>query len=224
MKLTSKVATLLLVGLMATTSFAAIARAETATKPVAETKAAAKPVYATQTQMLRMSQEARTALMSAQAARLSLFNDKIDQAKADVEKGIQALESADKTLQTAMIPGTDAADDKAEYLPFDSKMTLSETFTVTPEKKVALDKATDLFEAKTPQKALDVLRDASVDVVVSTALLPGEPTLKEMRNAHNLIVEGKYHGANVVLKSIEDSVIVRSFGIDAIPVQGAQAG
>lgn len=214
MKLRSKVASLILVGLMASTSVASLADAE----------AVAKPIYATQTQMLRLSEEGRTAIMSAQAARLSLFNDKIDQAKADVEKGIQALEAAARTMTTTVIAGTDAADAKAEYLPFDTKMGLSETFTVTPEKQVALDKATGLFEAMTPEKALDVLREASVEVVVSIALLPGEQTLKEMHHAHNLIFEGKYHEANVVLKAIEDSVIVRSFGIDAIPVQGVPAG
>lgn len=206
----SKLGTVLLVALMASTSVASLSHANTE----------AKPAYATQTQMLRLSEEARTAITSAQAARLELFNNNPEGAKASVDRGIGALEAAQATMKTVVIPGTDAADAKAEYLPFDSNMSLAETFTVTPETEVALGKAKGMFEANSPDKAIDVLREASVDVMVSTALLPGEATLTELRNAQKLIADGKFFEANVALKSIEDSVIVRSFGIDAIPVQG----
>ena len=206
----SKLGTVLLVALMASTSVASLSHANTD----------AKPAYATQTQMLRLSEEARTAISSAQAARLELFNNNPEGAKAAVDRGIGALEAAQETMKTVVIPGTDAADAKAEYLPFDSNMSLAETFTVTPEKEAALGKAKGMFEANSPDKAIDVLREASVDVMVSTALLPGNATLTELRNAQKLIADGKYFEANVALKSIEDSVVVRSFGIDAIPVQG----
>jgi hypothetical protein len=206
----SKLGTFLLVALMTSTSVATLSYANTD----------AKPAYATQTQMLRLSEEARTAIMSAQTARLDLFNNNPEGAKAAVDRGIGALEAAQATMKSVVIPGTDAADAKAEYLPFDSKMSLAETFTVTPEKEAALGKARGMFEANAPEKAIDVLREAAVDVMVSTALLPGEATLTELRNAQKLISEGKFHEANVALKSVEDSVIVRVFGIDAIPVQG----
>lgn len=206
----SKLGTVLLVALMASTSVASLSHANTD----------AKPAYATQTQMLRLSEEALTAINSAQAARLELFNNNPQGAKAAVDRGIGALEAAQETMKTVVIPGTDAADAKAEYLPFDSKMSLAETFTVTPEKEAALGKAKGMFEANAPDRAIDVLREASVDVMVSTALLPGNATLTELRNAQKLIADGKYFEANVALKSIEDSVVVRSFGIDAIPVQG----
>lgn len=212
MSLKPKIGTALLLALMASASIAPLAYASTE----------AKPVYATQTQMLRLSEEARTAIMSAQAARLELFNASTDAAKMSVERGIGALEAAQKTMKSVLIPGTDAADAKAEYLPFDSKMGLAETFTVTPESQAALGKAKGMFEANSPDQAIDVLRQAAVDVTVSTALLPADATLKEFQTARQLIADGKFYEANVALKGIEDSVVVRTFGIDAIPVQGVQ--
>ena len=212
MTLKSKIGTVLLIGLMASTSVASLAHANTDPKTP----------YATQTQMLRLSEEGRTAIMSAQAARLELFNNKPDAAKSEVERGIKALEAAQATMNSVVIPGTDASDAKPEYLPFDSKMGLSETFTVTPEKQAALGKATGMFDKNAPDKAIEVLREAAVEVTVSTALLPAQATLVELQEAQKLINDGKYFEANVALKSIEDSVIVRTFGIDAIPVQGVQ--
>lgn len=218
MKTKSKIGTLLLVGLMASTALASVVRAETAATPTV-----AAPTYATQTQMLRLSEEGRTALMSAQAARMALFNDKHDAARSDIERGIGALEAASATMKDVMIPGTDAADAKAEYLPFDTKFGLSETFVATPEKQAALGKAQGLFQSDTPDAAVEVLRNAGVEVVVSTALLPGESAIQHLKDARSLLDEGKFYEANLALKAVEDSVIVRTFGIEAIPAQGVTA-
>ncbi|MCU0906339.1 MAG: YfdX family protein [Rhodobacteraceae bacterium] len=213
MKTTSRIGALLLVALMTSTAVGSVVRAETA--------AIAAPAQVTQTRMLRLSTEARTALAAAQAARLALFNDNREVARTEIDRGTAALDGAMATLRDVMIPGTDAPDARPEFLPFDSRLGLAETFVATPGTAAALGHARSLFRSDAPDAAIEVLRAASVEVTVSTALLPGEATLQHLRDARSLIDEGRIHEANMALKAVEDSVVVRTFGIDAIPVQGA---
>ncbi len=213
MKTSSKFATVALVALMASSSlgFVSVAFAETG-------KAHA---YATQKQLLRMSEETATAVREAHAARLALFNVDPALAKTEVEKAIASLSKAEASLKDKLIPDTTAADGKPMYLPFDTNMALAETYTVTPEVRVVLDKATGLFQVGTPNEAIDVLREAGVEVKISTAMLPWEASMTHLKEAEKLIGESKYHEANVALKAFEEGVVVRTFGIEEIPVQGS---
>ncbi|MCB1339299.1 MAG: YfdX family protein, partial [Maritimibacter sp.] len=145
----------------------------------------------------------------------------IEAAKTKVAAADQAFLDAEKTLNDMTIGDTEDPSNAQRYLPFDMSMTLSEDFTVTDESKEALDKANGLIQQGSTDDAIEVLRLASVDVNVTSALLPVVATTDQLEQARTLIDEGKYFEANLALKAIEDSVIVRSFSIDAIPQQGA---
>lgn len=84
----------------------------------------------------------------------------------------------------------------------------------------ALDQANDLIQQGAPDDAVELLRLASVDVNVTVAMLPVVSTTGQLEAAATLIDDGKYFDANVALKAIEDSVILRRFSIDEIPQQG----
>jgi hypothetical protein len=176
--------------------------------------------YATQREMLRMSDEASAAVRNAHAARLALFNNETSLAKTEVDKAIASLAKAEATLNDKLIPDTSVADTKPMYLPFDTNMALAETYSVTPEIRVVLDKATGLFQVGTPNEAIDVLREAGVEVKISTAMLPWETSQTHLTEAAKLIGESKFHEANVALKAFEEGVVVRTFGIHDIPAQG----
>ncbi|MEZ5721481.1 MAG: YfdX family protein [Paracoccaceae bacterium] len=179
------------------------------------------PAYQTQQEMLKTADEALSAITQAHAARLALFANDIEAAKTKVAAADQAFLDAEKTLNDMTIGDTEDPSNAQRYLPFDMSMTLSEDFTVTDESKEALDKANGLIQQGSTDDAIEVLRLASVDVNVTSALLPVVATTDQLEQARTLIDEGKYFEANLALKAIEDSVIVRSFSIDAIPQQGA---
>jgi YfdX protein len=213
MKTSSKIVSVSLAALMASASigFVGAAMAE-ATKEHA---------YATQREMLRMSEEAATTVRDAHAARLALFNNEPALAKTEIEKALASLTKAEATLNDKLIPDTTVAGSKPMYLPFDTNMALAETYTVTPEVRVVLDKATGLFQLGTPNEAIDVLREAGVEVRISTAMLPWEASQAHLKDAEKLIGESKFFEANAALKNFEEGVVVRTFGIHEIPAQGS---
>ena len=86
--------------------------------------------------------------------------------------------------------------------------------------KAALEKASGLIKSDDSDEAIEVLRLAAIDLNISAALLPDAPSMESLKKASDLIDSKDYFDANLALKSIEDSVVIRSFGIDAIPAQG----
>jgi hypothetical protein len=215
MKNSSKIVAVALAALMTSTSMGFVG--------VALADGSKEHAYATQREMLRMSEEAATAVMNAHSARLALFNNDTNLAKAEVEKSLAALTKAEATLTDKLIPDTTVAGSKPVYLPFDSNMALAETYTVTPETRVVIDKATGLLQLGTPNEAIDVLREAGVEVKISTAMLPWETSQGHLKDAEKLIGEGKFYEANAALKALEESVIVRTYGIHEIPAQGSSS-
>ncbi len=210
MRTASKVATLALAALLSTGSVVAYA----------STEAAAPPAYKTQKEMLKTADEALNAVTGAHAARLALFNDDIDGAKARLAEARTRFDDAEKGLNDMTIGDTEDPSSSAKYLPFDMSMALTEDFSATDENKAALEKAYGLMQTGSKDDALEVLRLASINVDVSAALLPVASTAEHLQDAQTLIDQGKYHEANVALKALEDSVVVRTYAINSIPQQG----
>ena len=107
-----------------------------------------------------------------------------------------------------------------DYLPFDMSITLTDTFKATKENEAALQKARSLMQTGDRNAAIEVLRTASVEMNISTAMLPEKASVESLTKAAQLLDSKSYFEANLALKSVTDSVIVRVFGIDAIPKQG----
>lgn len=176
--------------------------------------------YETQDQMITAATEALEAVTQTHAARLALFENDMTAAKTYIDGAFSALSAAENDLDERMIADFDMAGAEAEYLPFDMSMSLTENFSATEENKLALQKAYGLFESAEPDDAIEVLKLAEIDVQVSTAMLPAEATMQHLIAAQGLLEAGKYFETNLELKAIADSIIVRSFSIDAIPAQG----
>lgn len=206
----SKLTVLALTALMTTTSV--MAHAAPATDPA--------PAYRTQDRMLRTADEALTAVTRAHAARLALFDNDVEGAKARLAEARAEFDKAEKTLNDLTIGDTEDPANPTQYLPFDMSMALTDHFVATAENKQALQKAYGLMQTGSPGDAVEVLRLASVDVNVSAALLPVVEASAQLQQAQTFIEEGDYFKANLALKALEESVIIRSFSIDAIPQQG----
>ncbi|MEC3862857.1 YfdX family protein [Mesobacterium sp. TK19101] len=182
------------------------------------------PSYKTQSAMLKTADEALNAVVNARAARLALFDNNIDEAKARLTKATEEFNVAEKGLNDLTIGDTEMPDNAARYLPFDMSMVLSDNFVPSEDATQALNQAGDQIKQGNTDQALETLRLASVDVNVSAALLPVADTSDQLEKAQTLMDQGKYFEANLQLKKIEDSVIIRSFSIDAIPQQGDAKG
>jgi hypothetical protein len=199
---------------MATTSLGAFA-AQAATP--ATTEAAA---YATQKELLKTADEALSTLTHVRKARMALFDNKIDVAKAEVADATKALTQGDTDFKAMRVADTEKTGATPEYLPFDMSMTLTDTFKATKENEAALEKAKGLMQTADKNAAIEVLRVAAVDLNITAAMLPESASMDLLKTAATNIDAKQYYEANLVLKSVEDGVIVRTFGIDAIPQQG----
>lgn len=210
MKTASKVIALALATL--TTTTAVVSHAANAADPA--------PAYETQKQMLTTADEALTALTRAHAARLALFDNDVDTAKARLSEARAAFDAAEKRLNDLTIGDTEDPVDPTAFLPFDMSMALTDHFVATEANKQALEKAYGLIQTGSPDDAVELLRLASIDVNVSAAMLPVVSASDALQRAQTSLDQGDYYQANLALKALEDSVIVRSFSIDAIPQQG----
>lgn len=221
MKRTNSLLVAAMTGLMATTSLGAIAVSAGTTTPATETKAPEKAQYATQKQLLKTADEALATLANVRQARLALLDNKIDVAKTHVADATKALAEGEDEFKALRVADTETADAKPDFLPFDMSISLSESFEATTDNQAALEKANVLMQAGDKDAAIDVLRVASIDVNISAALLPEKSSMDHLKQAADLIDKKEYFSANLALKEIEDSVLVRNFGINAIPVQGS---
>jgi hypothetical protein len=203
-----------LAGLMATTSVGAFA-VQAATPTTVQAAG-----YATQKELLKTADEALTTLTHVRAARMALFDNKIDVAKAEVAAANAALTQGDTDFKAMRVADTEKAGATPEYLPFDMSMTLTDTFKATKENEAALQKAKGLMQTADKNAAIEVLRIAAVDLNISAAMLPEAASMELLKTAATNIDAKQYFEANLLLKSVEDGVIVRTFGIDAIPQQG----
>ncbi len=112
-------------------------------------------------------------------------------------------------------------DDGDIYVPFDSLLTLSEGFMPTAEKQETLKKANERLAKGEHKEAAKALRLANIDVTVTAMLVPAKGSLQHVKDAAKLINEKKYYEANLALKAVEDAIVVVSYSVDAVPVQGA---
>ena len=220
MKRTNRLIAAAMAGLMASTSLGALAANAQAADATAQQKAPEKAAYTTQKQLLKTADEALETVTNVHQARMALFEDETDLAQKHIGAAIKALTAGETDLKQLLIADTDKRDAKPEYLPFDMSMMLTDRFEATAEKKAALEKAGGLMKSGEQDAAIEVLRLASVDLDISAALLPQDVSMTHLKAAADMVKSGRYFEANRELKAIEDSIVVRTFGIDAIPVQG----
>jgi len=221
MKSTAKFMTAAAAALVVGSSIAARADTATAATPPADTTATpAAAGYATQASMLKSADQALAAVNSAHLARLALFNNDIATAKDNITTARSDLADAAKTLASYQVKDTANPASGTNYVPFDLSMALTDTFVPSDENQDAVNQASLQIKAGTPDDALQTLRAANVQVDISAAMLPVDQATSDFDKALAAIDKGDYFGANLALKSLEDSVIVRTFSIDAIPQQG----
>lgn len=182
--------------------------------------ATSSATYPTQDHFLQTADEALGVVTRVRAARLALFDDHTDQARVELERALDILNTAEAELPSYMMRDFPEAASEYNFLPFDMSMTLTEDFQASEENAQALQQAQGLFESADPDAAVEVLKLAEIDVQVSVAMLPYETTMQGLNAAITDITSGEFYRANLDMKAIEDSIQVRTFLIDEVPAQG----
>ncbi len=223
MPVSRKITTAAVAAFMVATPLLAVAQsnaAETKNDPVATATA---KVANKGSQLLKTSNEAYRALREVRAARLSIFNGDSNKATKFTNDAEKALLSAQKNAAGFAVSTNKGSKSGEIYIPFDMSMSLAEGFVATPEKAKKLKEANAHIANGKSKKAAEVLKLANIDVTVTAALVPIGSSVNHMRDAVALIKVGKFYEANRELKAVEESVIIDSYGIDTVPVQGSNS-
>ena len=116
--------------------------------------------------------------------------------------------------------GSGSGGNGQRYLPIDLSIGVAEGYLIPEDRTDALAQANAAFLRGDRRAATRILRGASIDVIVQASMIPAQKSLDNLKQADELMGQEKFYEANVALKAIEDSVTMRSFGLDAMPRQG----
>ncbi len=165
--------------------------------------------------------EAYKALEEIRGARMALFNGAPEEAVKLTGEAHTDLVKAKDAMHEHALMTQKKTDDNDAYIPFDTSMALAEGFVPDEDKKAVLTKANEHLAKGEKAHAVEALKLANIDVSVSAAMIPAASSLKHVDEAVTLLSEKKYYEANLALKAVEDSVLIETYDINTIPVQGA---
>jgi YfdX protein len=169
------------------------------------------------TAAVRTVDDAYTAMREIRAARLAIFDGSGPAAKSFVNDAAEKLAAA-KTEAAKIALKTTEPEADGGYIPFDMSMTIAEDFTASPAKAEKIKEANGHLAKGHHKKAQEVLRLADINVLTAAALLPVDKTMNAIARAEAFLEQGKYYDANLVLKGIEDGVIIQTYDVDGKPV------
>ena len=222
MKISTKIASVTIVGLLASSPFILSGAASADTKGHDETTTvAAVTSQAEEQSLIKTVDEAFVGLRKIRAARLAIFNGNTADATELVTDAEKSFSMARKDMEAYKVATKKSVGDLDAYIPFDTSISLSEGFVPTEEKASVLAKANDHLGKGDQKKAAETLRLANIDITVSTALIPIKATMNHVQDASKMLSEKKYYQANLALKAIEDSILVESYSVDEVPAQGS---
>jgi hypothetical protein len=171
---------------------------------------------ATDKEFIKVSEDAQMTMRNVHAARLAIYNGMTDQAQTYVDAAVARVEATMKDANKYAV-NTKAPHDNDVYVPFDSSLAVADDFVPNPAKMKHIAKANEHLRKGEKKEALEVLKLGDVDVSIGTELVPVKLAKQHIDEAAKLVDEGKYYDANLVLKSVEDAVVVETVALDAAP-------
>ncbi len=203
----SKIVMLGMAGLMAATSLSVTAHAAATAKD----KMAKEMVVADE---IKISGHAKAVLADVRGARFALFDGQTD-AAMDLVKKARGIFN-EKLAKFAIKFG----ENKGFGAPIDRSILFAEGFKPTPAHAAVIGKAGVLAQHGKTSDAVKMMKAADIELDVKYALLPISKSVASLDKAIIDINAGNFYEANMVLKSIETSVVVEEFEETAVPKQG----
>ncbi len=186
----------------------------------------ASPATTTQTAankqeaLIQTADEFLEALQEVRKSRVAIFNGDPVLAVELAAAAERKLSMAQDSMGSLSIKTSKAGNSEDAYVPLDVSVDLAEGFVPTEDNLESLKKAAEHLSKGDQRKAIDALTLADVGVSIHAVLLPAGKSLDQTRHAVSLMGEQKYYEANLALKAVEDSVVVKSYDAETIPVQG----
>jgi hypothetical protein len=222
MKTNSKISVIAVAALMGASAvtFARPTFAADAMKPATDAVASVA-AKAKDDSIINTVEDAYKALREIRASRLAIFNGSTDEALKLATEAQTNFQSAETQMAQYSVQTKKPAASGDAYIPFDTSMMLSEGFKATPDKQAGIIKANEHIAKGESKKAVEVLKASNIDITLTAALIPAKASVTHIADAIALMKESKFYEANLALKAIEDSVIMDSYSVDTVPVQGA---
>ena len=173
----------------------------------------------------KVSADGSGAFMDMTLTRLAIFDGRIDAAKKFIDRAGMALSKA-KTDETRFLkdaklvaaknaptpkndttsaPTTDQEDASnnnpsnnkmSEWLPIDASITIDEDISATPEKNAVVADANKSLANGDRKGAIEKLKLSGLNIDVVVLALPLNDTIDKVRQAANMVNEGKYYEAS----------------------------
>lgn len=109
-----------------------------------------------------------------------------------------------------------------EWLPVDSSITIDEDFTASPEKKAAVADADKALSKGDRNAAIEKLKLSGVKIDVAVLALPLDDTIAKVKQAANMINDGKYYEASQLIKQVQDSTRSDVMDFEGMPINRSQ--
>lgn len=215
--------TLAIAGILGGSSFILGSNAFAETKATTTEAVIAASSDADESSFIKTVDEAYKALHEIRAARMAIFNGQPEEAVKLTGEAHTDLAAANTTMHEHEVMTQKKADESDAYIPFDTSMVLAEGFVPDEAKKAALTKANEHLAKGEKAHAVEALKLGNIEVSVTAALIPAASSLQHVDDAVKLLSEKKYYEANLALKAVEDSVLVETYDINAVPAQGSAA-
>jgi hypothetical protein len=174
----------------------------------------------------KVSKEGNMAMRDVRWARVAIFDGQPQTAEKlldSAKKNLDVTEKQAPHLLVALESTEKGAGVKprANLIPIDAWMMLSEDFVPTPEKTAKIKEANEHLKKGEKGKALEILRAANIDVNITQVLMPLQATIKDVDKAMALLKENKYYEANLALKGAQDGLLYDTTAINE-PIKPAK--
>jgi len=170
-----------------------------------------------QSELVKVSQDTMLSMRDINDARLALFNGQLEMARTEVDAALTRINTAvDEAEEYALDVKAPQQDDW--YVPFDTRITLVDTYERNDEKAdAAKDQATKHTQKGAKSDATDVFKLSEVDFAVSAGLVPVKFAQQQIVDAARLIDKGDYYEANMALKAVDDAILIQTVAVDDEP-------
>lgn len=166
--------------------------------------------------LLKVSDDAQLGVHDLHSARLAIFNGEPGRARTYVDAAVTRIDAAVKDAdQYALDIKAPKIED--QYVPFDSNAAVIDTLVAKQGGSEEANEAKEEPHEAEHKTTLEQLRLGEVDLIVSARLVPVKFAQAQVKQAADLIGEGKYYEANLALKAVDDALIMQSFAVDATP-------
>jgi hypothetical protein len=166
--------------------------------------------------LVKVSEDALMSMRNLHSARLAIFNGQPERAQTFIDAAVTRIGATGKDAEKYALD-TKAPKTDDRYVPFDASLTVLDTIEPSEAKAKHIAKANEHLHKGEKKEALEVLKLGEINVAVTTRMVPVELAKAHIEQAAKLIGEGKYYEANLVLKAVDDAVVVETFAIDALP-------